>query len=47
MVKVQISYQTEEEKLKLINILSAAAIVKKISKPYKSGQYYRVYINIE
>lgn len=47
MAKVQISYKTEEEKLKLIKILSAAAVVKKISKPYKSGQFYRVYLDVE
>lgn len=47
MVKIQINYQTEEEKLKLIRILSAAAIIKKISKPYKSGQFYRVYLDVE
>ncbi|GEA33608.1 hypothetical protein [Clostridium diolis] len=47
MVKLQISYKTDEEKTKIIEILSAAAIVKKISRPRKSGQYYRVYLDIE
>ncbi len=47
MIKLQISYQTEKEKIKMIKIVSAAATVKKISKSYKSGQYYRVYLDIE
>lgn len=47
MIKLQISYKTEEEKTKMIKILSAATTVKKISKPAKSGQYYRVYLNVE
>lgn len=47
MVKVQISYQKEDEKIKMIKLLSAGANVKKISDPYKSGKFYRVYIYIE
>jgi hypothetical protein len=47
MVRLQISYKIDEEKIKIIEILSAAATVKKISKPCKSGQYYRVYLDIE
>lgn len=47
MVKLQIRYKTEAEKDKLIKILSAGITVKKISTPCKSGQYYRVYLDIE
>lgn len=47
MIKLQISYKTENEKDKMIDILSAGATVKHISKPYKSGQYYRIYVNVE
>lgn len=47
MIKVQISYKTEEEKTKMIEILSVGATIKHISKPYKNGQYYRIYINVE
>lgn len=47
MVKVQISYQTEEEKQKLVDIISIGAKIKKMSKPYRSGQYYRVYLDVE
>jgi len=47
MIKLQIRYSTEEEKARMINILSAGAIVKKVSDPYKKGKYYRVYIDIE
>lgn len=47
MIKLQIKYQSQEEKQKMIGILSAAASIKSISKPYKSGQYYRIYLDIE
>ena len=47
MVKVQINYQTEEEKNKIIKILSAGSTVKKISKPYKSGKYYKIYLDFQ
>lgn len=47
MIRLQISYKTEAEKTKMIKILSAGVTVKKISKPAKSGQYYRVYLDVE
>lgn len=47
MIKLQISYKTDDEKSKMINILSAGAIIKKISKPLKTGEYYRVYLEIK
>jgi len=47
MIKIQISYEKEEEKLKMIDIISVGATIKHISKPYKSGQYYRIYVNVE
>jgi hypothetical protein len=47
MIKIQIKYKTDAEKYKMIEILSAATTVKKISKSFKSGQYYRVYLDIE
>ena len=47
IIRLQISYKSESEKTKIIKILSAGATVKKISKPCKSGQYYRVYLDIE
>lgn len=47
MIKVIIKYTTDEEKNKLINILSSGVRVKKIGKPFKSGQYYRIYLDIE
>lgn len=47
MIKLQIRYQTEEEKQKMIDVLNAGSIISKISKPYKQGKYYRVYIDIE
>jgi hypothetical protein len=47
MVKLQIKYQTEEEKQRMVNIISTGAIIKKISDPYKSGKYYRICLDVE
>lgn len=47
MIKVQINYENESEKIKMIEILSNAATVKKISKPCRTGKYYRVYVDIK
>lgn len=47
MVKIVIKYIDEEEKIKLINILSAGTKISKISNSYKQGKYYRVYVDIE
>lgn len=49
MVKVRISYSSEEEKDKLINILSKGSKVLNISKPYKNrnNENKRVYVDLE
>lgn len=47
MIKLQISYEKEEEKIKMIDIISVGATIKHISKPYKSGKFSRVYVDIE
>jgi len=47
MIKLQIKYETEEEKNKMIEIVSAGVIVKKEGKPHKSGKYYRIYLDIK
>ena len=47
MVKVQIRYQTESEKQKLVDIISIGVTIKKISEPYKSGKFYRIYLDVE
>ncbi len=46
-MKLQLRYKTDDEKNRMIGILSAAANVTKISEPYKSGKFFRVYIDIE
>lgn len=46
-MQLQLRYQTDAEKDKMIGILSAAATVKKVSKPYKTGKYYRIYLDVE
>ena len=47
MVKLQIRYKKEYEKEEIIKILSDAATVTNISKPYKSGDYCRIYLDVE
>lgn len=47
MIKLQIRYQTEEEKQKMIDILSAGAVISKVSRPYRQGKYYRVYVDVK
>lgn len=46
MIKLQVRYENEIEKLKLLEALKKEKI-KKISKPSKTGGYYRIYIDIE
>ena len=47
MVKVIIKYNDESEKIKVLNALSAGAKILSISKPYKQGKYYRIYVDVE
>lgn len=47
MIKLVIRYATNEEKDKMIQLISSGAKVKKISDPFKSGQYYRIYLDVE
>ena len=47
MVKVQISYENEIEKLKILEVLSKGIKINKVSKPCKTGRYYRIYVDIE
>lgn len=49
MIKVRISYSSEEEKDKLINILSKGNKILSISKPYKNrnNDNKRVYVDLE
>ncbi len=47
MVKIQVRYENEIEKIKVIEVLSKGIKINKISKPCKTGKYYRVYVDIE
>lgn len=47
MVKIQVGYENEMEKIKILEVLSKGIKIKKISKPYKTGKYYRIYVDIE
>lgn len=46
-MQLQLRYKTDAEKDKMIQILSAEATVTKISKPYRSGKFYRIYLDVE
>ena len=47
MIKLQIGYQSESEKSKIIKVIRKDLTIKNISKPYKQGKYYRVYVDVE
>ena len=47
MIKLQISYENELEKEKVIKTLSTVTEIKKISEPYKNGKFYRVYVDVK
>ncbi|WP_182629464.1 hypothetical protein [Clostridium chromiireducens] len=46
-MQLQLKYKTDAEKDKMIKILLASATVKKISNPYRSGKFYRIYLDVE
>ncbi len=46
MIKIQIKYQNEEERIKILKVISAGIVIKRISEPHKSGEFYRVYVDI-
>lgn len=47
MVKIKLSYEKQEDMLKILKQLSKDNNIRKISKPYKSGEFYRVYIEVK
>ena len=47
MAKIQIKYENEIEKIRVLEVLSKEINIKKVSKPSKTGRYYRVYVDIE
>lgn len=46
MIKLQIKYENEIERINLLEKLKGINITK-ISKPSKTGKYYRVYLDID
>ncbi|MFT8351157.1 hypothetical protein [Clostridium saccharoperbutylacetonicum] len=46
MVKITISYETENEKDRIIRTLSTKETIKKIVGPYKKDKYNNVYLYI-
>jgi len=47
MAKIQIRYENEIEKLRILEVLAKGIKINEISKPCKKGKYYRIYIDIE
>ena len=47
MAKIQISYENDIEKIKILEALSKGLNIKNVTKPYKTGSYYRVYVYVE
>ena len=46
MVKIQIKYENEIEKLRVLEALKGIKI-KNISKEFRTGKYYRIYLDVE
>ncbi|WP_167595059.1 hypothetical protein [Clostridium beijerinckii] len=46
-MQLQLRYITDTEKDEMIEKLSNTITVKKISKPYRTGKYYRIYLDVE
>lgn len=47
MIKIKLSYKKEEDKLRILKQLSSGSNIKMVSKPHKTGDFYRVYIEVE
>lgn len=47
MVKIQIKYENEKDKLRILGLLSKGTKVKDISVPKRTGKFTRVYVEIE
>ncbi|MDF2882947.1 MAG: hypothetical protein K0R54_3504 [Clostridiaceae bacterium] len=47
MRKLTFKYESETEKMEFIEFLLTGYKIKSISKPHKSGKYYRVYVDIK
>lgn len=47
MIKIKLSYKKEEDKLRILKQLSSGSKIKKVSNPHKTGEFYRVYIEVE
>lgn len=45
-MKIQIKYENYSDKEKLIDGLTKEFNIIKISKPYRNGRYYRIYVEI-
>ncbi len=47
MVRIKLSYKKEEDKVRILKQLSNDNNIKKVSKPHKTGELYRIYVDIE
>lgn len=46
MARVRISYKSEEEKAKIIELLTAGATVKEKGKVFQKGEYFNIYLDV-
>lgn len=47
MVKIRLSYKYDKDRLRILKQLSNGNRIKNISKPCKTGEFYRIYVEIE
>ena len=47
MVKIKLSYKDEKDKLRILKQLSNGSNIKMVSKSYKTGDFYRVYVELD
>lgn len=46
-MKLQLTFKTEEEKEKMLEILSEVATIIEVSYSYTKGQYFVAFVDIE
>lgn len=47
MTKIQIKYENDSERERVLQALLSKFNIRNISKPHKTGKYYRVYVDIK
>lgn len=47
MARIQISYENEMERIKILEALSKGLEIRNITKPYRTGKYTRIYVDVK